>query len=205
MSALLVRRLANRLCRQLLRATTVSHQAKKPKFSVVKPATLSPLRSVPDHIAKPKYADTAGQSILNMLFAETAPKSQEPEIKTAEQIQGMKDACKLAKELLLLAKEHVKVGVTTDELDRLVHEECIRKNAYPSPLLYRGYPKSICTSVNNVACHGIPDSRALENGDIVNIDVTVSSFWQLDEKVIHAMCKLHKNVKNAERLIVKMF
>jgi len=68
------------------------------------------------------------------------------------------------------------VGQTTDEIDVLVHNLAIDNNAYPSPLNYRGFPKSVCTSVNNVACHGIPDDRPLEDGDIVNVDVTVSLF-----------------------------
>ncbi|KAF6727634.1 Methionine aminopeptidase 1D, mitochondrial [Oryzias melastigma] len=63
--------------------------------------------------------------------------------------------------------------MTTDEIDFIVHQETIRHNAYPSPLRYGGFPKSVCTSVNNVVCHGIPDSRKLEDGDIINIDVTV--------------------------------
>uniref|UniRef100_A0A8C6TG87 Methionine aminopeptidase n=1 Tax=Neogobius melanostomus TaxID=47308 RepID=A0A8C6TG87_9GOBI len=66
-----------------------------------------------------------------------------------------------------------KVGMTTDEIDFIVHQETIKHNAYPSPLQYGGFPKSVCTSVNNVVCHGIPDSRRLQNGDIINIDVTV--------------------------------
>ena len=65
--------------------------------------------------------------------------------------------------------------MTTDEIDGIVHEECINNNCYPSPLMYKGFPKSVCTSVNNVACHGIPDSRLLEDGDIINVDVTVSA------------------------------
>ncbi|XP_043931472.1 methionine aminopeptidase 1D, mitochondrial isoform X3 [Protopterus annectens] len=65
------------------------------------------------------------------------------------------------------------VGMTTEEIDYIVHHETIRHNAYPSPLGYGGFPKSVCTSVNNVVCHGIPDSRALQDGDIINIDVTV--------------------------------
>lgn len=66
-------------------------------------------------------------------------------------------------------------GVTTEELDRLAHAFCIEKGAYPSPLNYKWYPKSICTSVNNVACHGIPDERRLKDGDIVSVDVSVRS------------------------------
>ena len=64
--------------------------------------------------------------------------------------------------------------MTTDEIDRAVHEKCVSKGAYPSPLLFRGFPKSVCTSVNNVLCHGIPDDRQLCDGDIVNVDITVS-------------------------------
>lgn len=63
--------------------------------------------------------------------------------------------------------------MTTDEIDEFVHQMCVDNEAYPSPLMYHNFPKSICTSVNNVACHGIPDLRPLEDGDIVNVDVTV--------------------------------
>ena len=69
-----------------------------------------------------------------------------------------------------------KVGISTDELDTIAHDLCIHYRAYPSPLNYRGYPKSICTSVNNVACHGIPDKRKLMNGDIISIDISVSIY-----------------------------
>lgn len=68
-----------------------------------------------------------------------------------------------------------KVGITTDEIDRFVHSETIKANAYPSPLRYAAFPKSVCTSVNNVVCHGIPDDRPLVDGDIINIDVTVNA------------------------------
>lgn len=69
----------------------------------------------------------------------------------------------------------IQVGVTTDELDRVGHEAALERNCYPSPLNYQGFPKSICTSVNNVACHGIPDDRPLQGGDIISVDVTVSA------------------------------
>ena len=68
---------------------------------------------------------------------------------------------------------HVRPGITTDELDAIAHEDYIRAAATPAPLNYHGYPKSLCTSVNEVICHGIPDSRALEDGDIVNLDITI--------------------------------
>ena len=79
----------------------------------------------------------------------------------------------LAADILIAACEQVRVGVTTDTLDRFVHDAAVAAGAYPSPLGYRGFPKSVCTSVNEVICHGIPDSRQLAGGDIVNIDVTV--------------------------------
>lgn len=68
-------------------------------------------------------------------------------------------------------------GVTTEEIDEFVHEQTIASNAYPSPLLYCGFPKSVCTSVNNVVCHGIPDDRPLVDGDIINIDITVRNVF----------------------------
>lgn len=88
-------------------------------------------------------------------------------------IARMREAGRVAAEVLTAAGAAVAPGVTTDELDELVHSQCIARGAYPSPLNYRGYPKSVCTSVNEVICHGIPDDRPLADGDIVNIDVTV--------------------------------
>ena len=85
----------------------------------------------------------------------------------------MRFAGRAAAEILLEVGPHVAPGVTTDNLDEIVHEATIARGGYPSPLNYRGYPKSVCTSVNEVICHGIPDSRALTDGDIVNIDVTI--------------------------------
>ncbi|XP_053673650.1 methionine aminopeptidase 1D, mitochondrial [Anopheles nili] len=121
-------------------------------------------RHVPDHIVKPPY-----------FFVRNSPSAGEgePEIKSLKQINGMKESCVLAASILNRACSFAKVGVTTDEIDGFVHEETIKANAYPSPLRYLGFPKSVCTSVNNVACHGIPDDRKLHDGDIVNIDVTV--------------------------------
>lgn len=85
----------------------------------------------------------------------------------------MRKACKIAANILKSAGSIVKVGLTTNEIDAFVHEAAIKANAYPSPLRYLDFPKSVCTSVNNVACHGIPDDRPLQDGDIINIDVTV--------------------------------
>jgi methionyl aminopeptidase len=95
------------------------------------------------------------------------------EIKTPEQITRMRKACEIASYIREFAGKQVRVGITTDEIDKRVHDEIIRLDVYPSPLGYYGFPKSICTSVNNVICHGIPDLRPLEDGDIINIDVSV--------------------------------
>lgn len=86
---------------------------------------------------------------------------------------GMRKAGKLAAEVLDMITEHVIPGVTTERLDQLCHDYIIAHNAIPAPLNYKGFPKSICTSINHVVCHGIPGPKKLENGDIVNIDVTV--------------------------------
>ncbi|MCS6853891.1 MAG: type I methionyl aminopeptidase [Elioraea sp.] len=90
-----------------------------------------------------------------------------------EDFEGMRRAGRLAAETLDMITEHVRPGVTTEELDRLCHEFILAHGAVPAPLGYRGFPKSICTSVNHVVCHGIPSPRRLEEGDILNIDVTV--------------------------------
>lgn len=86
----------------------------------------------------------------------------------------MRKSCKLAANILKYVGDSIKIGQTTDEIDNLVHDLTLTNNAYPSPLNYKRYPKSVCTSVNNVACHGIPDDRPLKDGDIINVDVTVS-------------------------------
>ena len=96
-------------------------------------------------------------------------------IKTPDEITKMRVAGKLASDVLMMIKEHVKPGITTGELDNICHKYIVDvQRAIPAPLNYRGFPKSICTSVNHQICHGIPsDTKKLKNGDIVNIDVTV--------------------------------
>ncbi len=95
-------------------------------------------------------------------------------IKTPEEIEKMRIAGRLAAEVLEMVKSHVKPGVTTEELDRICHDYIVNEQeAIPAPLNYRGFPKSICTSVNHQVCHGIPGNKRLKNGDIVNIDITV--------------------------------
>ncbi len=95
-------------------------------------------------------------------------------LKTPEEIDAMRLACQLAGEVLRMIREHVRPGVTTGELDDICHAYIIgEQQAIPAPLNYRGFPKSICTSVNHVVCHGIPGEKQLKNGDILNIDITV--------------------------------
>lgn len=94
------------------------------------------------------------------------------EIKSPKEIEQLRVACQMAAETLLLVGEKIRAGMTTDDINTLVHEDTIRRDAYPAPLKYRGFPKSVCTSVNDVICHGIPGKEVLREGDIVNVDVT---------------------------------
>jgi len=126
------------------------------------------MRTIPDNISKPDYAVTGVP-----ISEKQAKSSAFIEVKTKEQIEGMRKVCRLAREVLDIAAKSARIGVTTDEIDKIVHEACIERGAYPSPLNYRGFPKSCCTSINEVICHGIPDSRPLEDGDILNIDITL--------------------------------
>jgi methionyl aminopeptidase len=125
----------------------------------VRAGHVSPERPVPANIPRPPYVRGAGALV--------------PSFPPAELAERMRTAGRAAREVLLEVAPAVQPGVTTDELDRIVHEACIARGGYPSPLHYRGYPKSLCTSVNEVICHGIPDDRALLEGDIVNCDVTI--------------------------------
>jgi len=119
--------------------------------------------SVPEHIGRPEYA-LSGIPAQHRLSCRKV---------TAEQIERTRRAGEVAREVLDHVLAAVKPGITTDALDRLAHARTIELGAYPSPLNYMGFPKSICTSVNEVVVHGIPDSRELENGDIINCDITV--------------------------------
>ncbi len=133
----------------------------KPLEGRVVPGVISPMLAVPPHIARPPYADSG-----------RVERWAEPRVKRPEIIDRMRRAGAVAAEVLRLAGEMVRPGVTTDEIDKYVHQLCIERGAYPSPLNYHGFPKSVCTSINEVICHGIPDSRPLRDGDIVNLDVT---------------------------------
>jgi methionyl aminopeptidase len=128
----------------------------------IRPGRLSPTRKVPADIPRPPYAETGVPVRI--------PGSP---VRSPEVIERMRVAGKAAAEVLQTVGAAVAPGVTTDELDALCHDEIIRRGGYPSPLNYGGFPKSLCTSVNEVICHGIPDDRALIDGDIVNLDVTI--------------------------------
>lgn len=93
-------------------------------------------------------------------------------IKTDEQIRGIRESCRLSKKILEMVKERIDAGITTNEIDQWVYDYTIRHGAKPAPLNYNGFPKSVCTSINNVICHGIPDDTVLKDGDIINVDVT---------------------------------
>ena len=95
-------------------------------------------------------------------------------IKTAEEVEKMRVAGRLASEVLTMIGDHVQAGITTDELNQICHDYIVNvQGAIPAPLNYHGFPKSVCTSVNHVICHGIPGDKKLKDGDIINIDVTV--------------------------------
>ena len=128
----------------------------------MRPGIIGLSRPVPADIPKPPYAETGdpGPSVSSL-------------IRTVDELDAMRRAGAIAAEVLIHAGQFVEPGITTDKIDQIVHEESIRRGGYPSPLNYRGFRKSVCTSVNEVICHGIPDNRPLADGDIINIDVTV--------------------------------
>lgn len=136
----------------------------------LRPGLLSPKRIVPkDIIPRPDYATnregrSAGEE--KVYKANTIPQLN------GEEIVEMKKMCRHGREILNLAANAVRPGATTDEIDRLVHEATIERGLYPSTLNYMGYRKSLCTSINEVVCHGIPDSRELQDGDILNLDIS---------------------------------
>ena len=130
-------------------------------FASVAPHDLSPRRPVPASIPRPEYVDRPAPAPYSGL-----------EVKDAETIARMRTAGRIAARAMAAAAAVIAPGVMTDEIDAVGHEYLLDHGAYPSTLGYKGFPKSLCTSVNEVICHGIPDSRRLEDGDIVNIDIT---------------------------------
>ncbi|NEA38355.1 type I methionyl aminopeptidase [Streptomyces sp. SID11385] len=129
--------------------------------SFVVSGKISPVRGVPKDIPRPEYVGKPGPTPYTG-----------SEVQDAETIEKMRVAGRIARRAMDEAAKHIAPGVTTDELDRVAHEYMVDHGAYPSTLGYRGFPKSLCTSVNEVICHGIPDSTVLRDGDIVNLDVT---------------------------------
>ena len=129
--------------------------------TAIKPYAISARRAVPAGIVRPTYVDRP------------APERYTgSHVQTPETIEKMRVSGRIAHNAMLEAAKAIAPGVTTDELDAVAHEYMCDHGAYPSSLGYRGFPKAICTSVNEVICHGIPDARPLEDGDIVKIDVT---------------------------------
>ena len=132
-----------------------------PARTLLTPGTVSPVREVPAHIPRPEYVGRKKPA-----------RSTEPWVQTPETIEAMRVAGRVAAGALATGGVAVAPGVTTDEIDRVVHGYLVDHDAYPSTLGYKGFPKSCCTSLNEVICHGIPDSTVIQDGDIVNIDVT---------------------------------
>ena len=125
------------------------------------PGTVSPQLPVPASIPRPEYVGKPGPS-----------KFTGSEVKTAETIEKIRTASRIAAQAIVEVGKHIQPGVTTDQLDRVGHEFLLDHNAYPSTLGYRGFPKSLCSSLNEVICHGIPDTTVVQDGDILNIDIT---------------------------------
>ena len=132
-----------------------------PMTGYLLPGELSPARAVPSNISRPSYVGKSAPA-----------KWTGGDVRTPDEIEKIRAAGRIAAQAIELVGEHAKPGVTTDELDRIGHEFLVKNGAYPSTLGYRGYPKSLCSSVNEVICHGIPDNTVLQDGDIVNIDIT---------------------------------
>ncbi|KAF5736132.1 METHIONINE AMINOPEPTIDASE 1D family protein [Tripterygium wilfordii] len=129
----------------------------------LRPGKVSPRRPVPSHIPRPPYVNSRKPAGI----------SSGLEMHDEKGIECMRASGRLAAQVLEYAGTLVKPHIKTDEIDKAVHQMIIDNGAYPSPLGYGGFPKSVCTSVNECICHGIPDSRPLQDGDIINIDVTV--------------------------------
>jgi methionyl aminopeptidase len=125
------------------------------------PGRLSPMRPVPASIARPEYVGRPGPA-----------QNEAGDRYTPDEVERIRAAGRIAAGAIEAAASAIRPGVTTDELDRIAHEYVVAHGAYPSTLGYRGYPKSSCTSVNEVICHGIPDDTVLDDGDLVNLDVT---------------------------------
>ena len=135
-------------------------------MSLIKPGNVSKMLSTPGSVTPPPWADNHGRPTGQPWDLD------DPMVKDAETVERMRVAGRIAAQARDEVGRHVAPGVTTDELDRIGHEFLIDHGAYPSTLGYKGFPKSLCSSVNEVICHGIPDDRPLADGDVVKIDIT---------------------------------
>ena len=151
--------MGKRQAKEKLARRRVASERRAAHRAPVRPGRLSPDRVVPASIPRPPYAPDAPPLV--------------PAVPPDEFADRMRAAGRAGREILLELQDAVRIGMTTDELDRICHEACIARGGYPSPLHYKGFPKSLCTSVNEVICHGIPDDRQLLDGDILNCDVTI--------------------------------
>ena len=153
----------------MVRRLLLKFGLKRPPYDVITTPTLplAPKRSVPMHIERPPYA-----ALIDPVQPQPGTGHGQPPVLNAEDISCLREACAITKRALDFAATLVAPGVKADDIDAALHEFIIGEGAYPSPLGYLGFPKSVCISVNNVICHGIPDSRALLHGDVVSIDVT---------------------------------
>ena len=124
---------------------------------------VTPAREVPLNIERPDYVRKNYKQ----------PKKERSIIKNKEELKNFRYACEVAAGAVKLGMSSAKEGMSTDDIDRIIHEFIISKECYPSAIGYMGFPKSLCTSVNEVVCHGIPNGRKLVNGDFINMDVTV--------------------------------
>lgn len=157
---------------------------------------LSGRRDVKDGIKKPDYADT-GKPLSELSIRG----SSRIEALSKQDQDLMRETCQLAREVLNEGRKLVKPGTTTDEIDRVIHDACMERNCYPSPLNYMEFPKSCCTSVNEVICHGIPDQYELKDGDIVNLDVT--AYYNGFHGDLNETYPVGKNVDEKAKKLIK--
>jgi len=136
----------------------------------LRPYQVTPQVTVDGSIRKPDYAThMSGVSVSEQNDKRT---NGSVRVYSPDEVQKIRESCRIGREILDEAAAAIRPGITCDEIDRIVHQATISRNAYPSPLNYYNFPKSVCTSVNEVICHGIPDLRPLQDGDIVNVDVS---------------------------------
>ncbi len=139
----------------------MSSSAPTAPIGTLVPGTIRPQLPVPLSIPRPEYVGKAGPAPF-----------KGSEVKDAQTLENIRISAKIAAQAIVEVGRHIVPGVTTDELDRVGHEFLLDHQAYPSTLGYRGFPKSLCSSINEVICHGIPDTTVVEDGDIINIDIT---------------------------------